>query len=251
MRFIQNNHKMLFLYFFKRVIKQFTPPIFFLKFRKEILPIQESQYGWFGHYVTWEDAAKLCTGYDTNNIIEKVKESSLKVKNGDAVFERDSVLFYDKQYSWPLLAILLRISSEQNGRLHILDFGGSLGSTYTQNKDFLSVVNNFNWSIVEQPHYVSIGKKLFEDQFLKFYDTVSECLTERNCNVFLISSVLQYLEFPIILLDQILNYNFEYIILDRTSFVTSEIDLLTIQHVSPDIFTASLPCWFFNEVNKD
>lgn len=42
-------------------------------------------------------------------------EATLKVKRGEAVFERDSVLFDEIQYSWPVTAALIR-----NGRLHLL-----------------------------------------------------------------------------------------------------------------------------------
>ena len=65
---------------------------------------------------------------------------AFKVKNGEAVYERDSVLFDEIQYSWGLLAGLEKAALEHDGKLCVLDFGGSLGSTYYQNKQFSELV---------------------------------------------------------------------------------------------------------------
>jgi hypothetical protein len=39
-------------------------------------------YGWYGDFKTWQAAKEASTGYDSGNIINQVKESLLKVKNG-------------------------------------------------------------------------------------------------------------------------------------------------------------------------
>ena len=54
--------------------------------------------GWQGDYASWEDAEQLSKGYDAVEIAEKVLASTLKVKNGEAVFERDSVIFDKIEY---------------------------------------------------------------------------------------------------------------------------------------------------------
>jgi len=230
----------------KKIIKQILPPILFNLFRRR--KIEQTKYGWFGNYQNWIEANKDCTGYDSQIIAEKVKMALLKVKNGDAIYERDSVLFDSIQYSWPLLSMLLRISFEQGGRLHLVDFGGSLGTTYYQNRDFLSIVSDLKWNIVEQQHYVNIGKVYFEDKQLKFYYSIDECLANDYCSLLLLSSVIQYLEFPFSFLENIKKNNFEYIIFDRTAFIDSSEHIITIQLVPPEIYDASYPCWYFNEV---
>jgi hypothetical protein len=52
------------------------------------------------------------------------------VKTGEAVYERDSVLFDEIQYSFPVIAALLRVASANKGKLNVLDFGGSEKSHY-------------------------------------------------------------------------------------------------------------------------
>src|SRR4051812_28170712 len=92
----------------------------------EKLTSRPKAYGWFGNYTTWEEARKQCTGYDDLAIVEKVKSSVLKVKNGEAAYERDSVLFDEIQYSRPLLDAFQQVAAGSSGVLHVIDFGGSL-----------------------------------------------------------------------------------------------------------------------------
>ena len=121
----------------KSTLKSVIPPILISCYRK-IFPKKEKIGMWSGNYTSWQEAKANCTGYDAANILEKCKNALLKVKNGEAAYERDSVLFNQIQYSWGLLAGLQKAALENNGNLCVLDFGGSLGSTYFQNKAFLS-----------------------------------------------------------------------------------------------------------------
>lgn len=49
----------------------------------------------------------------------------------------------------------------------MLDFAGSLGITYYQNKKFLDKIDDMIWNIVEQESFVKTGKEEFEDDMLK------------------------------------------------------------------------------------
>ena len=188
---------------------------------------------------------KQCSGYDADNIIDKVKDSALKVHKGLAVYERDSVIYNEIQYNYPLLAGLMWAAAKHNGQLHVLDFGGSLGSTYYQNKQFLDVVPDLQWSIVEQPAFVQAGLKDFTTGRLKFYYSINDCIKSRKVDVVLLSSVLPYLASPYDLLEDIITRQIETIIIDRTPFIKGE-DRLTVQKVHPGIYKARYPCWFFN-----
>lgn len=136
---------------FKELVKDILPP-FLLRFITGLF------YGWHGNYSDWKTASEKCSGYDSAIILEKVKESTLKVKEGIAPYERDSVIFSEIQYSYPLLSGLVWIAGENKGKLNVLDFGGSLGSSYYQNKLFLDTLTEVKWCIVEQPGFVETGK---------------------------------------------------------------------------------------------
>lgn len=200
-----------------------------------------------GEFATWEDAAARSTGYNAESIFVKVLEATLKVKYGEAAFERDSVLFDEIEYAWPVLAGLLWAAARNGGRLNVLDFGGALGSSYFQNCKFLQALPDVRWNVVEQPHYVEAGREYIQDEHLRFYKTLEECLAENQPNVILLSSVLQYIERPYELLDKLGKINVKLIIVDRTPFVEDGEDKLAIQRVPKWIFTATLPAWQFSE----
>jgi putative methyltransferase (TIGR04325 family) len=226
----------------KSLVKEIVPPIFLKSYQR-----QSTQYGFFGDYKSWQEAHNASTGYDTSIILEKVKTSLLRVKQGQAAYARDSVVFDQIQYSFPLLAALLRIAAENLGKLSVLDFGGSLGTSYYQCKDFLSPLSQLKWSIVEQENFVSCGQQLFEDDSLKFFYNIDSCLQVESPDVIFMSGVVQCLEKPYDFLEEILKYNFKNIIFDRTAFTREGRDLLTVQKVPPDIYAASYPAWFLNQ----
>jgi len=203
-------------------------------------------YGWHGDYNSWQEAEQKCTGYNSSEIIEKVKTSSLCVKEGNAVYERDSVLFDKTEYNYPLLSALLWLASQKEDKLCVLDFGGSLGSTYYQNKVFLDQLKEVNWCIVEQPEFVKTGLDHFTDERLHFFYSIEECLNSFEIDVILLSSVLQYLEKPYDILDILISTGIDFIIIDRTPFIKGK-DRLTLQKVNPKIYKATYPCWLFNE----
>lgn len=232
----------------KTILKSLLPPIVFniIKTNKQKNTNENTRIVWEGNYPSWREAMAVSDGYDASFILEKVKTAILKVKNGEAVYERDSVLFDTIQYSWGLLAGLQKAAIEHNLKLSVLDFGGSLGSSYFQNKHFLNNLNSIEWSVVEQPHFVECGKTFIEDNELKFYHTIDDCLQSRKPNVLLLSGVLQCVKNPYQWIDTFLQYNIPYIIIDRTAFTNGLEDILTVQHVPQSIYRASYPAWFFN-----
>lgn len=207
-------------------------------------------WGWKGDYATWEEAQKVATGYDSENIINKVRESLLKVKNGEAVYERDSVLFDKIEYSWEVLAIIMWVAVQHEGELNLIDFGGSLGSTYYQNKAFIDKLRRVNWNIIEQPSYVDEGIKYFQNEILRFYYSLDDFFKKNegnNADIILFSSVLQYLDDPYSIIKQAMDHQIKYILVDRTGFTLNEKERITLQKVPDKIYRATYPCRFFSE----
>ncbi|MDR6782113.1 putative methyltransferase (TIGR04325 family) [Pedobacter africanus] len=217
------------------------------KLWKKLKKGKAQKYGWSGNYQSWSDVLKNANGYDAGVILEITKNALLKVKSGEAVYERDSVLFDKKEYPFPLLSFLLHSALYKRRPLHILDFGGSLGSTYYQVREFLTPEVCSTWSVVEQEHYVAAGNTHFQDQQLKFYSSIEACMQDQQIDFVLLSSSVQYLEQPHAFLDKLTAYNFEFILFDRTAFHHGGNDRLTLQVVPPEIYPASYPSWFFNQ----
>jgi putative methyltransferase (TIGR04325 family) len=200
-----------------------------------------------GNYKSWEDALRDSTGYSAPEILEKTQAAVQKVKLGHAEFERDSVAFDHPQYEFPLLAGLLKAATTANGRLSVLDFGGSLGSTYFQSRKFLSAVKDLHWSVVDQPAQVTCGQKEFETKQLHFYATIADCLAQQQPNALLLSNVIQYLPRPYQFLEEIVRLRIPYVIVERVPFGCTGCDRLTVQHVPASIYSASYPAWFLSE----
>lgn len=201
-----------------------------------------------GDYKSWEEVLAKCSGYDAENILSKVLEATLKVKSGKAAFERDSVLFDEIEYSWPVLSGLMWVAALDEGRLNVLDFGGALGSSYFQNRKFLQYLPEVRWNVVEQEHYVLAGKQHIQDEYLRFYRTIDACVAENKPNVVLLSSVLQYLPNPASVLNLLLEIQAETLILDRTSYANYGVmPSIKIQTVPSKIYKASYPCRFMSE----
>ncbi|WP_276485255.1 methyltransferase, TIGR04325 family [Paraflavitalea pollutisoli] len=202
---------------------------------------------WTGNYTSWEDALRHTSGYDAPAILEKVKEATLQVKRGDAVYERDSVLFDKIEYSWPLLANLLFVASRNKQSLKVVDFGGALGSSYFQNRSYLAHLKHLEWNVVEQENFVSAGRAHLQDSTLRFFYSVEEYLTLHGTpDVILLSCTLPYIERPYQLLEQLLSYNIPFLLIDSTYFNNVASDRLSVQKIPPAIYKASYPAWFLN-----
>jgi putative methyltransferase (TIGR04325 family) len=206
------------------------------------------QYGWFGNYASWEAARAETTGYDADIIPQRALESALKIKRGAGGYERDSVVFADQAYVWPTLSALLMCSAACGGRLRLVDFGGAFGSTYTQYRRLWPLLNGpVEWTVVEQTSYIIMGRQHIGNDILTFEETVGAALNKRAADVLLLSSVIQYFEHPYGLLEDLMAFPFQFIIIDRTGFAAAGVDRLTVQRVHPSIYPASYPCWFLSK----
>lgn len=208
---------------------------------------KRSPYGWFGHYDNWQQALHDSTGYDAGNILQRVLKATLQVKEGKAVYERDGVLFDRVEYSWPLLAHLLWIANRNNGRLRAIDFGGSLGSTYFQNKAFLDSLPEVQWNVVEQANFTEAGKMYVGGDRLQFFTTIESCIQQQGIpDLLLLACTLPYIEKPYELLAELAQHRIPYLMIENTPFHDRPGDRLTVQRVSPQIYEAAYPCWLLD-----
>lgn len=237
----------------KRCLRFWMPPaLFHLK-----TVLTSSGISFNGDYCAWNEALAASSGYDSAGILKKVEMAAQAVASGEAAFERDSALFNEIHYSWPVLAGLLKAAADFGGALRVLDFGGALGSSYYQNRKFLEQLKEVKWCIVEQENFVKCGKRAFETDVLKFFHCIEDAAKTCNFNVVLLSSVLPYLERPYDMLAQLLELGAGTVIIDRTPVLPGSADRLTVQKIPAAIYQASYPAWFLGEnklletLNKD
>lgn len=199
-----------------------------------------------GDFSSWQEAIKHAKGYDSPLILDSAIAATRAVVNGEAAFERDTVLFDKPQIPYPLLAGLLYAASNYGQRLKVMDVGGALGSSYRQNKSFLAHLEMLRWGVVEQENFVKAGQTEFQTEELRFFKSAEACIQAMQPNFLLLSSVLQYLEQPYTVLSDFLSRDIPFVFIDRTMAHRFARDRLAVQRVPPTIYPASYPVWLLD-----
>ena len=226
----------------RNIVKQCLPPIV-LNFLKRFL-----SKNFFVNYSSWELAEQMSEGYRSDNIIEKVRKSAKLVFNGEATYERDSVIFDRIEYSYPLLASLLFVAANSKS-FKVIDFGGGLGTTYQQNRKFISKIKNVcEWKIVEQERFVAIGKSEFTNKILSFYNTIEQA-SKDGVDVILFAGSICYVKNSYDFMTKAKIIKAPYIIFDRTPITNEMKDTFAVQEVHRSIYKTSFPIRNFNYNN--
>lgn len=229
----------------RKLVEDWAPPPVF-ELARTVLGRHFGALTFEGDFDSWDAALRATHGYDHPSILAKVAAATLKVKRGEAAFERDSVLFDTIEYNWPVVSALMWAASLNDGRLSVLDFGGSLGSAYFQHRRFFSALKSVRWGVVEQPHYVERGKAEIQDETLTFFGTIGECDRALQPNVILLGSVLQYLERSEDVLRELATTSARVMVIDRTPLADLTEDRITVQHTPRSIYPASYPFRIFS-----
>ena len=201
---------------------------------------------WFDINVDgWNQYLENQHGYADPGILKRASQAVKDVLEGKAAFERDTVLFRNPMVSHHVLSWLYYAASMYSGVLNVLDFGGALGSIYVQHRSFLHHLD-LTWSIVEQPAFIDEGLAHFQTPFLRFYHSVEDCTNVTQPNFLLLSGVLQCLQDPYAILDQMLTLDIPFILIDRTMARRGYPEQVAIQHVPAHIYKAAYPVWFLD-----
>lgn len=227
----------------KALAKEWLPPAVL----KTLLTRSPGRIRFRGEYPSWAAAVATSTGYDRASILEKVREATLRVRNGQAVYERDSMLFDHIEYSWPALAALMWSAAMNNSRLRVLDFGGSLGSGYFQNRNFLARLAEVRWGVVEQPHYVACGRLEIGDERLQFFETIPACVNSIAPNTVHLGSVIHYIESYEDVLRDLTAFKPHVIVVDHTIVNDGVTDRIYVQDVPKALYEASYPVYSISE----
>lgn len=232
----------------KHLLKSFIPPIALHYINK----LTGRNIQWVGEYRTWQEASSQARGYDPDIYLSQLIEAIKIVRDDESKCERDSVLFDKITYPYPLLSNLFAITSLLRSQsLYILDFGGSLGSLYFQNRKFLRTLPPFTWNILEQDKIIKAGKEHFQTSELYFHSNFDEALSyikPQDTKILILSSVLQYLENPYQALSQLIqDFEFDAILIDRTPFSKDDAHHIVLQKVPKEIYQTQYPCHLLSQ----
>lgn len=205
-----------------------------------------SQVRYIGDYQDWSSARKECNGYDDGAILDKVICSTRKVLCGEATWERDGFLFYEKKYTYSICAAILRCALKNNNQgVRVLDIGGALGSTYIQNRDYLSAVKDLEYVVAEQDGFAEYGHDNLEDGILRFIKSGERYADYGRFDIVLMSGSLQYIPQYQEIISGIISLKPRYIILDR--LLISNRNRICKETVPEAIYKSSYPVMIFKE----
>jgi putative methyltransferase (TIGR04325 family) len=97
--------------------------------------------------------------------------------------------------------------------------------------------------VVEQPSFVTAGRREMQNDELSFFGSIDEAVSDRRIDVVLFSAALQYLPDPYRVLDEALRVAPRWLVLDRTIVSARDADVAHVQSVPESIYTASYPVW--------
>lgn len=199
---------------------------------------------YFDEFATWEEGEAACDkyglGYQSDTIFEQVKAATQIVRNNEGVYEQDGIVYNKLLINYELMSSFMYICAK-DGYLNVIDFGGSLGSTFFRYRNVFSKLN-VKWTVIEQKHFVDYGKEEVPEVQFKYY--LEEC--EDDSNVVLLSGVLSYLENPYEILDRIVSKKIKYIIVDEQAFSKEDVDIIRLQNVPESIYKAVYPARLFS-----
>lgn len=199
---------------------------------------------YWGEYQTWNEAQRAINlgvdSYASQVIFDRVVQATEMVRKGMAVYEQDGVCFHKMLVNYELIAAFLYVYAKEN-RLEVVDFGGSLGSTYFRYRQLWEELGA-KWTVVEQKHFVDYGRKHIGE--IKFEYSLDKCAESSNC--ILLSSVCSYLEEPYEILGNILQRKFPHIIIDEQAFHPEDKNMVMLQNVPPSIYEAVYPVTLFS-----
>ena len=198
------------------------------------------------YFNNWQTAQNQSDGYATDPVLASIVKASRTVAQGDALYDRDGVTYHTFAENAHLVAALRHIL-EKEGRFQVLDFGGSLGSTYRQHRWFLSDMTDFVWCVVEQSPFVETGKRLFENNKLKFDTTISSAFKQYKPNIALLSNALQRIEQPNAVLDELMQLDIPYLFIDQIPTIKGRENRITQSVFPAKKCKSSYPSWLFAE----
>jgi putative methyltransferase (TIGR04325 family) len=194
----------------------------------------------------WSTALNLSKSYQDKIIFETLIKTLNNIKDKNKEFyERDTCILKNKPNERHLIKFLQKKILTNNNR-EVLDYGGSLGSRFFSNYNFIKN-NKIKWNIIEQKNLVQYGKNFLENNFLSFYNNLDECISEKKIDCVIFSNSLQYIDDYLKILKQIKDTDIKYIFFDEFPLSNSKKHRIFVQNIHKKIYDCSYPIRIFSK----
>ena len=239
----------------KAVVRSLCPPVLWdfgrsVKSRLHETPAPVPRRPFVGPLDSWQEAVERSDGWDADAITTKSLDAALKVRDGLAEWEQDTILSQKILYSPAILAMLVLALSRSRERLSVIDFGGNLATNYYQNRKVLGALagTRVTWTIVERPIFVELGRQHFARDGLDFHASIDDALRALGGapDAFLFSGSLQCLAEPIASLDRVAASRVSVLAFDRLLVSPDDAHRVYVQCPDPEYYyPATYPTWCF------
>jgi putative methyltransferase (TIGR04325 family) len=195
--------------------------------------------GSFGSYPEALQAARS-PGYQESVPIARTLATIAERR--DRIGRAPSVVL-DSRVMQLLSAFLLAIDRPPGGSIKVLDFGGSAGIHFFSLVPFLSRKWKVDWTICELPELARASAETCGSQ-IRFVSALEQ-LGQERFDVALASGSLPYVPEPRLTCQALLD-RCDALIVNRTPFIESPTDRLTVQEVQVGGNVVRYPAWFLS-----
>jgi len=192
------------------------------------------QYGFFGDYASFYEAAADSSGYNSASIALAIAKSLSGFLSGFTVPELiDSRI--QQMHS-------IFVTLDEGRRIRVLDIGGGAG-TYYFYLSRLSPNFELDWTILEQESVASACRSIDRQPF-RYIDDLAQA--DDLYDIILASGSLQYISDPYEAMERY-SARARHLIFNRMPIHDHDRDVIKIQKVPPHVYEGSMPVWFFSE----
>jgi len=194
---------------------------------------------WEGVYDTWKEARNISlgNGFSSDTWISTAVRKLNEYRNSCNIVSNPNPIS-NRFSSLPLIAS--SCTSSYDKKISILDFGGGVGTHFELLKQTLPNHKLIDYTVIETQETCEQARNLFsKEENIKFYcEFPSKDLSPHICYT---NSVLQYIENWIEIIQEMIEMNPEYIILDDFPAGDNN-EFITIQNY----YSSKMPHRFFN-----
>lgn len=223
----------------KRLGRRVLPPLVVDAVRRGF-GVPELRPQFEGEFRTYAEAAAAAggDGYENPAIIEGTIRRTRQVRADVAAAGLLSGT------TMQTLAAVLSTFGTAPRALHILDFGGAMGTHYYALAPLLEKRFQLKWTVCETPATARAAAAEFQTDELQFVDSLER--VSGRPDLVLCSGSLQYVEDPAESLGRLLALS-DVFLMNRTAIVARESDKVMVQTVNTDVYQARFAAWFLSE----
>ena len=192
---------------------------------------------------SWETAVRKSVGYESVNVLAPIMQVTVesRVKLADSKWATTRYQQVATAMFFGLSENRLRVGKP----LRVLDFGGGGGDYFYQFQKFVPNID-FDWTVVETPALAEAMQDLYggDTQKIRWVDSLE--MAEDQYDFVLCSGVLQYLEKPFELLEDLVKKS-ECVIINRIPIIDSPDHFVAVQRNLMKKRRGSYPAHFFSE----